>query len=240
MSQRHTRSLGRADSLDPATKSPLPTSPAATAPAATPSYTTIADARTLAIGTNLIIRATLTTPFGLLDGSRHVYVEDNTGAISLATAFDASLLPVGTELAATGTIASHGGELTLDVASPEDVVVLGTAGLEGPIEVATALACEPLEAHLVRVEGTLVADPGSGEDGTLSVIDDGSGPLPVLAPTAAGISPADLPHGALAALVGVIQQISEDPAIYRLVLHSIDDLTLLARHRHLRRLRAPP
>ena len=219
-------------SATPATDTPPPTdTPTPTAsptPPATPTVITIAAARAQALGSTVALRGVMTAPFGLLDGSRHAYIDDGTGAISLGTGFDAPFLPAGTDVGASGVLVSVTGELTLAVSQPADIVVFGSAALPAPISVATSLACEPLESHLIEVEGTLVAEPGTGEDGVLSVIDDGSGPLPALAPWAAGVSTADLPVGARARLVGVLGQISEDPPIYRLVLRSIEDITLIA------------
>src|SRR5262249_46290845 len=118
--------------------------------------------------------------------------------------------------------------LFVDVAQPSDVIVIGTGVTPDPALVATGLACEPLEGRLIVVEGMLAADPGTGDDGVLSVVDDGSGPLPVLAPTASGILDADLPVGARVQPVGVLSQLAEAPPIYRLVVRSVVDVTLIA------------
>ena len=180
------------------------------------------------LGTAVSLRGVLTTPFGLLDGGRHAYLDDGTGGIALITDFDPPVLPVATDIQVSGTLISSSGELSVEIATPEDAIVLGTGSLPEPLQVATGLACEPFEARLIEVEGTLVADPGQTADGVMTIIDDGSGPLPVLAATSSGIEDADLVDGSRARLIGVLGQVSDEPPICRLILRSTVDVEVLA------------
>src|SRR4051812_41317695 len=170
---------------DPTLPVPTPTA----APTLPP--LSVAEARVASLGSTVAVRVVLTTPFGLLDSGRRAYADDGTGGIALVTSFDPPALPVGTDMSVVGVLASHSGELAVEVESPADVVVFGSATPAASIDVATALACEPFESRLITVEGELTAEPGAGDDGVLTVIDDGSGALPVLAPNASGVQPAD-------------------------------------------------
>ena len=111
------------------------------------------------------LRGVLTTPIGLLDGARHAYLDDGTGGIGLSL-IRSAVAPRRNGHQVVGLLTSRSGELTLEVAPQRTSSCSGRP--HRPLQVATGLACEPFEARLVQVQGTLVADPGQGADGLMA------------------------------------------------------------------------
>ena len=86
----------------------------------------------MALGASVAVRGVLTTPFGLLDGGRHAYLDDGTGAIVVVTDFDAPLLPVGTDFQAFGVLEVVPASSSLEIAQPSDAIVLARRLFRSP------------------------------------------------------------------------------------------------------------
>ena len=174
----------------PATPTPVPTpDPQPTTlpsadpiPSITPGPTTaIAVARNLPDDTEVIVEGTLTTALGALETARTGFVQDDTGGIALYldAAFDAPI-PAGSAIRVTGSLDTRYGLRTLRVAS-SDVGVLGVRALPDAIAISTGAAAETFEGLRVEVTGTVSASPDELADGTGLMIDDGTGPVRVIA-----------------------------------------------------------
>jgi hypothetical protein len=141
----------------------------------------VADARSLPEGAAATIEGVLTTDLGILESGRSGFVQDQTGGIALyLDAAAAEPLPAGALIVASGTVSERYGQRTLRL-SLDDVVSLGPALQPTPIDVATGAADEAWEGWRVHVRGAVVESPTAMADGIGIMIDDGSGPLRVVA-----------------------------------------------------------
>ena len=170
------------------TPSPTP-SPAVTptpSPTATPApVTSIADARTLPDGTSVLIEGTLTLDLGSIDGSRGGFVQDDTAGIALY--LDAAIvepIATGTRIRTTGILSSRYSQRTLKIAAG-DVARLETGDLPAALAVVTGMAGEPLEGRRLELVGVVTEAPSDLADGLGLLIDDGTGPVRVIAGPAA-------------------------------------------------------
>ncbi len=222
------------------TETPTPTATAtATAiptptptPTLTPTPLSISQARLLPAGTGVTVHGLLTTPLGLTEDGRGAFVEDATGGLALYLPMgDWPPAPTGSDVVVRGALESRFGQLTLSLAASGDMTTGPVGPLPDPLATATFLACEPFEARLIVAEGWIVAGGASTEEGVIATIDDGSGPLAVLAPPGAGVAASELGLGSLLRLVGVLGQrdlVGDGTSGYRLLLRSIDDVVPLA------------
>ena len=197
------------------TLSPAPTvtpdatfTPAPTAtPAGTPSVLTVAQARAEPDGRVVDVVATLTTPAGLVEGRTGAFIEDETAGISLHLASaEWPALATGSLVLVHGTVEDRYAQRTLRLAEPGDVVPVGPGVLPVPFDVATGAAGESLEGRLVSVVAPVVAAADTLTDGFAVTVDDGSGPLRVVATAMSGIVPSDLPLQGWFRLSGVLGQ----------------------------------
>jgi hypothetical protein len=127
----------------------------------------------------------LTTRLGVLDGGRGGFVQDGSGGIALYLAeIPASLLPAGTLVSARGTVYDRYGQRTIRVDA--DGLVSNGEGLlpEAPSRMTGGIG-EADEGSRIAAAGTLTATPDALADGTGLWIDDGSGPLRIVATPAA-------------------------------------------------------
>ncbi|HEY3333702.1 MAG TPA: lamin tail domain-containing protein [Candidatus Limnocylindrales bacterium] len=165
---------------------PVPTPSATVAPSPTPDpVIDIAAARALPDDATATIEGTLTTALGALESARSGFVQDATGGIDLYldVAF-ATPLPAGTTVRATGTLDSRFSQRTIRVAGA-DVVVTGSAPLPEAMSTSTGAASEPLEGRRLELVGTVTEAPSALTDGLGITIDDGTGPVRVIAGPAA-------------------------------------------------------
>ncbi|MEO8625540.1 MAG: hypothetical protein ABI452_02465 [Candidatus Limnocylindrales bacterium] len=197
-------------------------------PMPTPQAITIGAARGTPLGANVSVIGRLTTPLGLIDEGRGAFIESGGAGIAIRLVAG-SWPPVapGTDLLVSGTLADHAGQLTLEIAGPTDVATVGSGPMPAPYLVATGLICEPFEGRLLAVEGLIGADPTQEPDGLRTTIDDGSGPVDVVAPLGSFVEASELRAGTRVTLAGVIGQhdlTGLGISGYRLILRSPDDL----------------
>ncbi len=177
------------------TATPEPTVTAApteppTAPTEPATTTTIAEARARADGAAVTIEGVLTTRLGVLEGGRGGFVQDPTGGVALyLPEVPAVPLPAGTLVRVAGTLDDRYGQRTIRV-DEEGLAALGQAATPEPRQRATGGAGEADEGIVLAVSGSVTAAPDSLADGLGLWVDDGSGPLRVVAaPSAVGEMP---------------------------------------------------
>ena len=168
--------------------SPDPTPTPSPVPTPVP-FTSIADARLAPDGAVVTITGTLTTPLGAIDSARIGFAQDETAGIALR--LDAALIspfPAGLPIEVSGTVGSYFG---LRVVNVDGFAILAQdpTSLPAALSASTGAAGEALEGARLRLEGRVTEAPSPLADGLGIMIDDGSGPLRVVAgPAALGIS----------------------------------------------------
>jgi outer membrane biosynthesis protein TonB len=164
------------------TPSPMPT----VTPSPTPTpVVSILDARALPDGSAVRIEGTLTTDLGALDSGRIGFVQDVTDGIALRLdAAGAGLPTVGTTVVADGTLGSYFSLRVLNVTATT-VTTTGIGPLPEPLGALSGAAGESLEGLRLTVSGTVSEAPTALADGLGISIDDGTGPLRLVAAPAA-------------------------------------------------------
>jgi outer membrane biosynthesis protein TonB len=186
---------------------PTPTPAPSPTPTATPgpAVLAIADARMRADGDLVTVDGVLTTSLGALEGSRGGFIQDASGGIALYLddPVTAAWAP-GTQVRATGTVASRYGQRTIKLA--ETALVRGEAvDLPEPLDIATGAAGEGVEGLRVVVSGTTVGSPSALADGLGVMVDDGSGAIrAVIGPDA--LAGRTLPAGTAVVVTGPLGQ----------------------------------
>lgn len=213
-----------------ATTSPIPSATPSPIPTATPDPPiTVAQARALPAGTTVTVVARLTTPLGLTETGRGAFAQDSTGGVALYLASaDWSPLPAGTDVQVQGRMESRYGLTTLRLDTTADLVIVGSGPPFAAVILDTGAAGEASEAQIVSVMALVTGGAEMLADGFAVTVDDGSGPLRVLAAAATGISPDHLPSGANVELTGVLGQRDASgtgQAGYRLHLRDATDIT---------------
>ena len=225
----------------PATPSPDPTptpiaEPSPSAPSPSPTATTqpeampIAAARGLADGALVTVAGSLTTAPGFVESGHETFVQDGTAGIALhLEGTDWPFLARGQGVLASGVLDTRYGQRVLRVARPSDLIP-AAAELPVPARLATGDVREPWEGSLVSVTARVTGSASSLTDGFAVEIDDGSGPIKVVAVAASGIQPPDLPRGAMVAITGVAGQrdsTGSGTAGYRLYPRDAADISRL-------------
>jgi len=217
------------------TPAPQPTATPVATPTATPTVMptlNLAQVRDLALGSVVTVHGQLTTPTGMLNSGTTTFIEDSTAGIALRlTSADWPSAAIGTQVSAIGLLATHDGQLTVDIANSSDFAAGALGPLTDPLLVATGLACEPFEARTIAVEGTVtVGGFMLADGGTATAIDDGTGPLTIIAAPASLVGGGEFAVGSRVHVSGVLGQF--DPfgsgGGYRLYVRSISDVVLVA------------
>ncbi|MBA2265759.1 MAG: hypothetical protein H0W17_05125 [Chloroflexi bacterium] len=187
-----------------ATPSPSPSpSPTPTpTPTSGPTPISIATARGMPDDSTVTVEGDALTRSDFADGGG--YVADASGGI--AVLLDGGSFARGDHLVVTGTLDDRFAQRTIRAAG-EDLVVVGPAD-GAPIVVASSTGAvdESLEAHLVRVDGTVEGSPTSLTGGLAFDVDDGSGAIRVVVGTGTGIDTAGWQNGVRVEVVGVVGQ----------------------------------
>ncbi|HKF85214.1 MAG TPA: lamin tail domain-containing protein [Candidatus Limnocylindrales bacterium] len=171
-----------APTLTPSPTAPSPSASPTVVPTPTPeAILTIEAARALLDEAPARIGGTLTTALGSLESGRSGFVQDETGgiAIYLDAAF-VSPLPAGSTIRVTGVLDTRYGQRTLRAAAA-DIEIVGSADLPEPLAVSTGEASEPLEGLRLELAGTVTEAPAALSDGLGITVDDGTGPVRVIA-----------------------------------------------------------
>ena len=232
-----TSSSAPPDASLPGTDAPPPATPDAPPEPATPSTgpspvpVEVAAARGLPPGAPAIVEGTLTSPLGLVEGGRGAFLQDPTGGIAIHLASgEWPPLGLGAAVRVRGIVDSRYGQLTLRLEEGRDLVPVPVGASIEPLPAGTGEAGEHLESRLVTVAGSVTSGPDVLSDGFASDLDDGTGPLRVVAPAASGVTVEDLPRGARVRLIGVLGQRDSSgtgSGGYRLYLRDPGDVAAL-------------
>jgi hypothetical protein len=157
----------------------------------------IAEARSLPVGSLVTVEGSVTVPSGVFASStfdQGFAIEDDTAGIYVSTAENPNL-NFHRRVRVIGTTADNGvGLLTVQPASLADVALLGGASPVEPIPVATGDVSETTEGFLVEITGVLsrpiINDLPYGYQ---VFLDDGSGETQVFVCASTGINPFTIP-----------------------------------------------
>lgn len=169
----------------------------------------IAEARSLPVGSLVTVEGSVTVPSGIFASStfdQGFVIEDDTAGIYVSTAENLNL-NFHRRVRVTGTTADNGvGLLIVQPASPAGVVILSGASPVEPIPLATGDVSEATEGLLVEITGVLtrpiIDDLPYGYQ---VYLDDGSGETQVFVTATSGINPFTIPflqEGAAVTVVG--------------------------------------
>jgi hypothetical protein len=162
------------------------------------------------------VEGVLTTRLGVLDGGRGGFVQDGSAGIALyLPQVPTSAMPAGTIVLVIGTVSDRYGQRTIRV-DENRFAALAAAPLPDAPTRSTGSAGELDEGSRIGTVGVLTAAPDALADGTGLWIDDGSGPLRVVATTAA-LEGVTLRKGCSFQVVGPLgQHISGSSSGYRI------------------------
>jgi hypothetical protein len=168
----------------------------------------IAEARSLPMGSLVTVEGSVTVPSGVFASStfdQGFVIEDDTAGIYVSTAENPNL-NFHRRVRVTGTTADNGvGLLTVQPASPAGVAVLGGASPVMPIPVATGDVSEATEGFLVEITGVLtrpiIDDLPYGYQ---VYLDDGSGETQVFVTATSGVNPFTIPFLQIGAAITVV------------------------------------
>ena len=148
------------------------------------------EARTLAPGTTVTVRGTVTVPTGAFDGG--FAIQDGDAGLYI---LDSGAAPraLGDRVELTGTIADSFGLLAIQ---PTAIATRGDGPRIPARPTRTGAVGEATEGRLLHLAGRLTGEPvDDGPFGTKLEIDDGSGPVQVFLYPGAGVSLAGLHAG---------------------------------------------
>jgi hypothetical protein len=176
---------------------------------AAPHVISIAQARTLPLGTVVTVDGTVTTPSGAFESSffdKGFGLQDFTAGIYVSLQTDLGVAP-GRKAKVTGMLQDSFGLLILVPVGPSDVKLHGTGLKVLPLWVPTGVIGELTEGRLVRVIGAVVQAPASdGDFGSKFSVNDGSGALQIFVNTQTGIDLSGLTLGKAVIVTGFSSQ----------------------------------
>jgi hypothetical protein len=169
----------------------------------------IAQARTLPLGTVVTVDGVATTPSGAFESSffdKGFGLQDRSAGIYVSVAVDLNITP-RTQVRVTGTLRDSYGLLILVPADPAAVVVHGKGHKVHPRPLATGAVDESSEGRLVRVVATITQAPASDLPyGFKFFVDDGSGELTIFVNTQTNIDLTGLAVGQTVSVTGFSSQ----------------------------------
>lgn len=172
----------------------------------------IGDARTLPLGSTVIVQGSVTVPAGAYSSSaldEGFALQDHTGGIYVSIATNLGL-ELRSKARVTGQLADSNGMLILVVSSPDDVKPLGHGPTIQPQPVATGAVGEATEGLLVAVVGTISeAVVDDLPYGYYLAVDDGSGAVRIYVPASTGIDVSGLAVGQQVRVVGLSYQYAD-------------------------------
>ena len=174
-----------------------------------PRKISIAQARTLPLGTVVTVAGSVTTPSGAFESSffdKGFALQDHTAGIYVSLSTDLGVAP-RRRTKVTGTLQHSSGLLILAPADPDEVHLTGHGPLIQPKFLRTSAIGEATEGLLVKVVGTItqapVADPPFGFK---FFVDDGSGEVQIFVNVQTGIDVSGLSVGQLVSVTGFSSQ----------------------------------
>jgi DNA/RNA endonuclease YhcR with UshA esterase domain len=174
-----------------------------------PHVISIAEARSLPLGTVVTVDGSVTTPSGAFASSffdQGFGLEDRTAGIYVSLQTDLGLAP-RRQARVTGTLQDSYGLLILVPDDPGDVKVHGKGPKVAPLWVTTGGIGEATEGLLVQVVGTITQAPTSDLPyGYKFFVDDGSGELQIFVNVETGIDLSPLSAGQTVSVTGFSSQ----------------------------------
>lgn len=181
-----------------------------TAPAqAGPHVISIAQARSLPLGTVVTVDGSVSTPSGAFESSffdKGFGLQDKSAGIYVSLQTDLGVAP-RRQARVTGTLQDSFGLLILVPADPSDVKLHGAGPRVQAQWVTTGAVGEATEGRIVRVVGTITQAPTSDLPfGYKFFVDDGSGELQIFVNTQTGIDVSGLSLGQTVSVTGFSSQ----------------------------------
>lgn len=188
----------------------LPATGRATPPASNPKTISIAEARSLPLGTVVTVDGSVTVPSGAFSSStfdQGFAIQDHTGGIYVSVADNLGFAP-RQQVRVTGELADSNGLLIL--INVTDIKAHGSGPKVQPLPVATGAVGEATEGRLVRIRGTITQPIFNDLPfGFIIVIDDGSGAVNSFVCASTGIDVSGLSQGQTIEVTGFSGQFAD-------------------------------
>jgi hypothetical protein len=188
----------------------------------------IAQARTLPLGTVVTVAGTATTPSGSFESSffdKGFGLQDRSAGIYVSVTVDLSISP-RTGVRVTGELRESFGLLILVPSDPAMVTTHGNGPRVRPVLLATGAVNENSEGRLVRVVGVITQAPVSDLPfGFKFFVNDGSGELTIFVNTQTNIDLSSLAVGQTVSVTGFSSQFDTH---YEIDPRFQTDITVLA------------
>ena len=177
---------------------------------AAPHAISIAQARSLPLGTVVTVDGSVSTPSGAFESSffdKGFGLQDKTAGIFVSMQVNLNVAP-RRQARVTGTLQDSAGLLILVPSDPfSDVKLHGAGPKVEPKWVSTAGVGEATEGLIVRVVGTIIQPPSSDLPfGFKFTVDDGSGEVQIFVNTQTGIDLSGLAAGQTVSVTGFSSQ----------------------------------
>jgi hypothetical protein len=220
-------------------QTPAPTSTAPPIPTPTPRPTptvvpslTVAEARSVPIGTVVGLAGVVTAEGGRLGIPPLIAIADGTGGIAVRLPDGVTPPARGTTVEVRGPVADPYGQLEIRPTT-SGFRITGDGSLPAPVELAASQLGEAIEGRLAMLTGTVTATPRKSTSGDLTIdLSDGQGTtFRVVADASSAVATADLVKGRAYELTGIVgQRASRKGALdgYRLYLRDRGDITGVA------------
>lgn len=176
-----------------------------------PKAISIAQARSLALGTTVTVDGLVTVASGTFSSStfdQGFAIQDSTGGIYVSVPVNHSLAP-RQQVRVTGTLADSSGLLVItDVTA---IKVMGRGRTVQPLSVATGDVGEDTEGTIVRITGTITQPIVNDLPfGFIIFVNDGSGEVHVFVCASTGIDVSGLSPGQTIEVTGFSGQFADD------------------------------
>ncbi len=172
----------------------------------------IAQARSLPLGSTVTVDGSITTPSGAFESSFFDVgfgLQDATGGLYVSLQTNLGVAPRA-QARVTGVLQDSFGLLILVPADPADVKIHGTGPRVAPLWVSTAAVGEATEGLLVEVVGTVSQAPTDDLPfGFIFFVDDGSGAVQIFVNVQTGIDVSGLTVGQPIRVAGFSSQFAE-------------------------------
>jgi DNA/RNA endonuclease YhcR with UshA esterase domain len=202
-------------SSPPPPDSPSPPDSPAEPEEPSPAVISVAEARSLAKGTEAIIEGVVTVKPGIL-GSQYFYIQDSSGGIQIYSS--KKLFPdthIGQRLKIIGEISESNNEKRIKISQASDGIATGS-GSSNPRDVKVKDISETLEGMLVKITGKIV-DPS----GATFFVEDETGKVKVIIRKDTGIVKPTTKKGDSVSVIGIASQYKSE---YRILPREQSDL----------------
>ncbi|MDP9468720.1 MAG: lamin tail domain-containing protein, partial [Chloroflexota bacterium] len=182
-----------------ATVTSSPSSSPSSTSAPTPAPISIAEARSLPDGSEVLVEGLALTSADFTDGGG--YLVD--GIAGIAVLLSDGSFGRGQLMRVAGTVDDRYAQRTIR-ASVAQVAILGTGSEPLPVDVATGSIGEAFEGQLVELTGVISSSATTLSTGIAWDLDDGSGAIRIVIGTATGIDTSGWGRGVGLTLIGVV------------------------------------